>query len=86
MALILRGDQQDKLTIEQLDGNFTHLLDLINQSSGGGLEEVTFSELTTLISVNNLQAGNFYKITDYQTVYDQPDYDSLGAEKIEFTV
>lgn len=35
MALILRGDQQQKLTAEQLDGNFTHLFDLINQSSGG---------------------------------------------------
>ena len=35
MALILRGDQEYKLTTEQLDRNFTHLLDLINQSSGG---------------------------------------------------
>lgn len=80
MALILRTQINRKLTAAELDNNFTYLEGL--SGSGGGLEEVTFSELTTLISGSNLQAGTFYKITDYQTIYDQPDYDSLGDEKI----
>ena len=68
MALILRTQIGRKLTAAELDDNLLYLESL--SGSGGGLEEVTFSELTTLISGSNLQAGTFYKITDFQTVYD----------------
>lgn len=35
---------------------------------------VTYSELSTLISSNDLVQGSYYLITDFQTIYDLPDY------------
>ena len=46
-----------------------------------GAQQVTFDELTNLINTNKLIAGKKYVITDYQTVYDQPDFDSSGNAK-----
>jgi hypothetical protein len=40
--------------------------------------EVTYSELGNLISGNSLNLGTFYLITDFQTCYDQPDFDYNG--------
>jgi hypothetical protein len=40
--------------------------------------EVTYSELVNLISGNSLNLGTFYLITDFQTCYDQPDFDYNG--------
>jgi hypothetical protein len=45
------------------------------------LVDVTFNDLVNLISSNLLVAGGFYQITDFQTIYDQPDFDSLGNPK-----
>lgn len=36
--------------------------------------EVTYAEITTLINTNSLVPGSFYLITDFQTIYDQPDF------------
>ncbi len=38
------------------------------------LNEVTYSELVTKISNSELITGNYYKITDFKTCYDRPDY------------
>lgn len=46
-------------------------------SAGEGLDtyiEVTHTQLTDLISSSGLTEGSFYLITDYQTIYIQPDY------------
>jgi hypothetical protein len=40
--------------------------------------EVTYDELVSGITASTLTAGNFYLITDFQTCYDQPDYDYNG--------
>ncbi len=47
---------------------------------GGGISinEVTYSELRDLIGATALSAGSFYKITDFRTCYDQPDFDVFG--------
>ena len=37
--------------------------------------DVTYSELLDLIDEGDLTPGRFYKITDFKTCYDQPDYD-----------
>jgi hypothetical protein len=42
---------------------------------GGGCTPITYSELTTLISLNTLGCGVHYLITDFNTCYDRPDYD-----------
>ena len=42
---------------------------------------VTYAELVNLITNNLLIEGGFYLLTDFVTVYDQPDYDASGNPK-----
>lgn len=42
---------------------------------GGGISDITYSELHSKISLGQLTPGAYYKITDFKTCYDQPDYD-----------
>lgn len=42
---------------------------------GGGMSDVTYSELHSKISLGQLTPGAYYKITDFKTCYDQPNYD-----------
>jgi len=44
--------------------------------------DITYSDLVSLITGSNLILGGLYRLTDFQTIYDQPDYDSLGNPKI----
>jgi len=44
-------------------------------SNGGGVTEVTYSELYDFVTGETLNAGSYYIITDFKTCYDQPDYD-----------
>jgi hypothetical protein len=46
--------------------------------SAGGLTNTDYSGLTSLISTSGLTAGSYYLITDFQTCYDQPDFDYDG--------
>jgi hypothetical protein len=52
------------------------------QTGGGGggvvLSSVTYSSLITLINTSSLVTGTYYLINDFQTCYDQPDYDING--------
>ena len=47
-------------------------------SMGGGVVDVTYLELVDKITGNTLTPGTFYLITDFQTCYDQPDFDVNG--------
>lgn len=40
--------------------------------------EVSYNELYSLYTGNTLTIGQFYLITDFQTFYDQPDFDQNG--------
>jgi hypothetical protein len=51
-------------------------------SSGGGLVEVTYQELYNLQDGAELQPMTYYKITDFKTCYERPDYD-FNQNKIE---
>jgi hypothetical protein len=66
MPLILRQTKGGKLTIQEMDGNLLYV---------NNLTDVTYSELVNLINTNSLVPGQYYKITDFQTCYDRPDYD-----------
>jgi hypothetical protein len=46
-----------------------------------GALPLSFSELQTYIINHKLIQGKKYVITDYQTIYDQPDYDNAGLPK-----
>jgi hypothetical protein len=45
---------------------------------GDGLVEITYSELYQLWDDGALTPGTYYKITDFKTCYDQPDYNYSG--------
>lgn len=57
-----------------------------NPTSGGGggmaFTSLTYAALQALIGISALVQGDYYLINDYQTIYDQPDYDSLGVPKV----
>jgi hypothetical protein len=52
------------------DGNLT--------SAGGGLVETTYSEISASFFGATLTPGTYYKITDFKTCYDQPNYGVYG--------
>lgn len=81
MALILRSVKGSKLTISEMDGNLTYLESLALSGSsggGGGIVSVSYDELFSNYVGNTLSAGTYYLISDYQTCYDQPDFDNMG--------
>lgn len=43
---------------------------------------VTYSELADLVNSSKLIPQQSYLINDYQTIYDQPDFDSFGVPKL----
>ena len=62
----------------------TALNQIVNYFSSmltGPIVPVTYSELRTLILASALDTDKNYLITDYQTVYDQPDYSAVGVAK-----
>jgi hypothetical protein len=48
-------------------------------TAGGGLVETTYSELSASFVAGTLTPGTYYKITNFKTCYDQPNYDAFGA-------
>lgn len=49
-----------------------------SNTSGVSFVHLTRAELLALQSTNGLVAGGYYMITDFKTVYDQPNYDYNG--------
>jgi len=45
----------------------------------GCVTEVTYSELVDKITGDTLSVGGYYLITDFQTCYDQPDFNYDGS-------
>ena len=68
----LSGVSNDTLFPVELNGDTYH----INYSSITKNEEVTYSELVNKITGETLTPNKFYLMTDYQTCYDQPNYDN----------
>lgn len=67
------------ITLKKINGDeFSFNID----SSGTTLYiEVSYTELTNLISTSGLSEGSLYLINDYQTIYIQPDYYSPFSSK-----
>jgi hypothetical protein len=49
--------------------------------NGGQFFQETYSSFYTLINGIGLTAGSWYEITDYETIWDLPDFDSGGTAK-----
>ena len=64
----------------ELSGNTYHAVYSSFTSNGGGVIEVTYDELYSSYTGGTLTPGNFYLISDFQTCYDQPDFDQNGNE------
>jgi len=58
----------------ELSGDTYHAAYSAFTSNGGGVIEVTYSELVDGITGATLTPGTFYTITDYRTCYDVPEY------------
>jgi hypothetical protein len=67
LTLPLGGDIKDSFGSSVLGGG-----------GGAGLTELTYSQIASLMAADGLNPGSFYKITDFKTCYDQPDFDSFG--------
>lgn len=63
------------------DANDTLTINAIGGGSGGGVIDITHADLVTAKNASTLVPGTYYRITDFRTMYDQPDYDSAGAPK-----
>jgi hypothetical protein len=47
--------------------------------NGSGVTDITYSELVSEIDGSDLIPGTYYRITDFQTCYDQPNYNYDGS-------
>jgi hypothetical protein len=55
--------------------------DILNSNGNsiiGGLIDITYSDIIYAIDEGDLIPGSYYRITDFRTCYDQPDYDYSG--------
>lgn len=79
-AFLYGADINNFNHFSKMDSNLV-LTDI--EGSGGlvTLIPLTFAELQTAITFNLLLAGQQYIITDFTTIYDQPDFDAAGAPK-----
>lgn len=78
MPLVTRQGKGSRLTIQEMDDNLLYLEDLAQTAASGNFEEVTYSELATKIGDSELVVGRYYKITDFKSCYDQPNFNFYG--------
>ena len=72
----------DNFAVQDILGQTKNITgQMLSDFVGGGIVEVTYNEATANITNNTLEAGRFYLMTDFQTVYDQPDYDDASTPK-----
>jgi len=57
----------------KINNNFNEVYEFSGTTGGGGVTNVTYSGLTTLINNSGLTNGELYLITDYQTVHVIPN-------------
>ncbi len=87
----LQGQVSSRLDTPLEEGSFNLFIDTndgaikakdsegnITSAGGGGIVETTYNQLYTLWDDMALTAGTYYKITDFKTCYDQPNYGVNG--------
>jgi len=65
------------LTIENNDGSSFNVTGFTS-GGGCGYESVSYMELQDLVTGGTLTQGSYYLINDFQTCYDQPDFNYNG--------
>lgn len=77
MSLILRSQTGRRLSIAEMDGNFTYLQQLAlsgttsNIGTFSNYGQVTYSELKSTIDSNGLNPGSYYLITSKLVMINQ---------------
>lgn len=73
-----------------IDNNFvtqkislSAITEYVQNSIVGKYSEITYSELYSLYTGGTLIPGSYYLITDYQTCYDQPNFNNVGDPIID---
>ena len=68
----------DNITVFGVDGGeFTESNTLYVGSLiqvGSAAQDKTYDELVAIVAADELSAGSYYYLTDFQTIYDRPDY------------
>jgi hypothetical protein len=64
-SYFLTGDQPTQ-------SNFNDLIDTL--STFENIVDITYTELISNIGASTLEAGRFYLLTDFRTIYDVPDF------------
>lgn len=72
----LSGLTTDTLFPVELSGATFHVA--YSAFTNGNYNEGTYDELMVLYQSGTLTPGSYYLMTDFQTCYDQPNYDSVG--------
>jgi hypothetical protein len=75
---LLTGITSDTLFAVELSGATYHIPYSGLSTGGGSYEEVTYDELYSMYTGSTLTPGGYYLITDFQSIYDQPDFDYDG--------
>jgi hypothetical protein len=63
------------------EANDTITINATGGGSGGGIIDITHANLVIAKNASTLSPGTYYRITDFRTMYDQPDFDSNGDAK-----
>jgi hypothetical protein len=63
--------------LTQPEATSTKLIDFESINS----VSITYADFVNLINTNSLLTGSLYLLIDFQTIYDQPDYDASGNPK-----
>jgi hypothetical protein len=76
---LLTGITTDTLFAVELSGVTYHIpYSGLSVGGGGSYESVTYDELYSMYTGSTLTPGGYYLITDFQSIYDQPDFDYDG--------
>lgn len=67
--------------IQLTEANDTITINATGGGSGGVIIDVTHAQLVAFKNASQLIPGTHYRITDFATMYDQPDFDAAGDAK-----
>lgn len=76
--LMATGDKIETVLINIID-HFQNLFSNIPSPSGATIVDQTHAQMVTMVSSGTLSKGQWYRITDFATMYEQPDYDNTNT-------
>lgn len=80
VGLVPIYSEGDNITtsLENVVDYFNNLFSNLPSASGATIVDITHAQLLALKTAGTLQKGEYYRITDFATMYDLPDYTSAN--------